>query len=138
MFSIWILIFLASSSFRSNLDVTFLWRFLSFVLALTFFWVSVYLLRFGKGRLVITYKLGLVWFFRFNFFVLRIYFFRLVLILFFSFEIILSKVAVLTEAVWVMWLILMNASTCHLGFSFSVIAVMAHILCVVLLVQMIA
>jgi hypothetical protein len=32
----------------------------------------------------------------------------------------------------------MDASTCHLGFTFSVIAVVAHILCVVLLFQMMA
>ena len=141
MLVIQILIILTCSSFCSNMNVIiFLW-FLSIILALALFWISVlYFLWFCKCWLAIAYYLCFVWFFWPFFFVLGIIICvpKLTFILFFSFEVILSKVAVLTEPIRVMGFIRMITSTCHFWFAFSVIAVVTHVLCVMLFVQMVA
>ena len=53
-----------------------------------------------------------------------------------SLEVVLSKIAVLTQTVGVMRFSRMDTSCCFLGLAFVVITVVAHVLCVVLLVWM--
>ena len=135
MLAIQILIFLASCSFSTNINITLLLGFMSAILTLILFWICI--LYFLWVWLMETYKLSLVWFFRINFFIFGSVFCvpEFILILLFSFEVILSKVAILAEPIWVMGFIFMDANTCHFGFAFSMVAVMAHIFCVMLFVQ---
>lgn len=134
LFTIHILIFLARCSFGSNINISLLLKLMSVILTLIFFWICI--LYFLWVWFVETYKLSLIWFFRIYFFIFGSVFSvpELTLVLFFSFEVILSKVAVLTEPIRVMGFIFMDASTGHFRFAFSMVAIMAHIFSVMFFV----